>query len=241
MIHLRKAAAMLAMVAIAPALAGCEPEVPDDPSWASDVRPILLANCALCHGYPALRGAPSYFRLDVYDDFLPDDADPDDPVPLFGAAAMGPLILAAVQRDSMPPRFPLGDRQKQVLANWMASADAQMVPPRGPPAPDNRPPTIELRRALADSRVGDSVVILYEIRDPDFDLVTGALRLDDPVDGDAVTRELLSGRGEAVWDLSAQAPGTYQLIAVLDDGSATVEVDLGMYEVTAAGTGEERP
>jgi len=42
--------------------------VPDYPTYAKDVRPLLYDHCLLCHGSSPIRGAPSYFRLDVYDD-----------------------------------------------------------------------------------------------------------------------------------------------------------------------------
>src|SRR5690606_560452 len=58
--------------AAAPAIA-CGPGGPASPTWAEDAAPILAANCGRCHTVPAIGGAPSGFRLDIYDDWVGDD------------------------------------------------------------------------------------------------------------------------------------------------------------------------
>src|SRR5262245_6176925 len=69
-------------ICLAAPLAGCsstpEPPVPTDPSYATDVRPILLARCVSCHGAgdmlsgdppgSALPGPPPNGYLDHYED-----------------------------------------------------------------------------------------------------------------------------------------------------------------------------
>jgi hypothetical protein len=42
--------------------------VPDHPGYDEDIHPLLSDHCLVCHGQPSNRGAPGYFRLDVYDD-----------------------------------------------------------------------------------------------------------------------------------------------------------------------------
>jgi hypothetical protein len=226
-------------IALALVLAGtaCDPEVPDEPTWAEDVRPILMANCASCHSFPPIRSAPGPtsigdgLRLDVYEDTILDEGTEfrgtdvsGRTVP--GAASVADRIVArAIDLETMPPplvgskRRPLSSRQQEILLRWYEQG-AQ----RGPPAPGNRPPEIQLRRALEDSREGDVLVIQYEIRDPDFDYVTGTLRAipsgGTPV---VVTRALHSGRGEIHWNIATLAGESLDLMATLDDGSVIVE------------------
>lgn len=73
--------------------------VPDYPTYAKDVRPLLYDHCLLCHGSSPIRGAPSYFRLDVYD-------DTDD---VFGAKTMAFTVLSSVKNVRMPPAAKDGD------------------------------------------------------------------------------------------------------------------------------------
>src|SRR5450631_2674541 len=42
--------------------------VPDNPTFNRDIYPLFADHCLVCHGSPPDRGAPAYFRLDVYDD-----------------------------------------------------------------------------------------------------------------------------------------------------------------------------
>ena len=90
------------------------PTVPANPTYAADVRPLLAQQCLLCHGYPARRGAPSDFRLDVY-------ADTDG---VRGAYSEASRFVHAVTSDSMPPAAAWGDgvgpNGKQLLQNWLA-------------------------------------------------------------------------------------------------------------------------
>jgi hypothetical protein len=118
--------------------AGCGPQVPEEPTWEEDVRPILMANCVRCHGDPPLLPnipAAVGFRLDVYDD--------DEENGVAGAATMSSAIYdqAAVQ-ELMPPTYrltsidyePVGRltaRQQEILRLWH-----EQGAPRGSPAPD---------------------------------------------------------------------------------------------------------
>lgn len=221
--------------------AGCKAqEVPDEPTWAEHVKPILAANCVRCHGYPAINGAPDSFRLDRYDDFVTDDGRT-----IYGAARLGPLIhrrtdpdqyqhLKPFSIDPMPPPGPIAltTEQRRILQNWGNDVDGQQL--RGT-LPGNQPPSLALSRPLVDSLDGDQLVIQYELRDPDGEAVSGELRAgDNAVDGVRVGT-LHSGRGEVVWDVGAVPEGTYGLFALVDDGSGSHELDLGTYEVNHGG------
>lgn len=115
----------LAPFAIVGLLAGCSPTVPYAPTWTNDVQPILLANCARCHSEPAIGGAPSYFRLDVYADTTNASG-----MKIMGAGSVAVTIKGDLKANTMPPRFKLSDRQKQIIDNWIAA---------GAPGPSGRP------------------------------------------------------------------------------------------------------
>src|SRR5262250_1510946 len=77
-----RALALAFLVCLVAPLAGCgstpEPPVPADPSYATDVRPILIAHCVSCHGMndmlsgdppgSPLAGPPGNGYLDHYED-----------------------------------------------------------------------------------------------------------------------------------------------------------------------------
>lgn len=216
--------------------AACAPSVPDNPTWAEDVAPILAANCVRCHTVPAIGGAPDAFRLDTFEDWVADDGQV-----IRGAGTMAPYIRdrVAPQFDTIPPMPPeegiveLTDRQIDVLLQWApgtgsydrAAADAQA-------RSGNRSPEMTI---LEQTEVDGTLVIDYEIRDPDRDIVVGELVVGASVDGgDVVTGELHSGRGTVVWDTSAFATGNYTIFGVLRDSSGVVEVNAGSHDVSNA-------
>ncbi len=41
--------------------------VEEDPTWDTEIKDVLAANCTFCHGETPSNGAPAGFRLDVYD------------------------------------------------------------------------------------------------------------------------------------------------------------------------------
>lgn len=221
----RRAAHVVAALAALVTGGACAPEVPANPTWTEDVRPILVANCVRCHSSPSLQGAPGNVRFDKFDD---EDRDGDGEIDFFGAATEAIFIAERVEAEEMPPRFPLPDRQRDTLIAWFEAGA-----PKGDPRPGNVAPSMEL---TGDPEAADdTVVIPYRIDDADFDLVTGRL-IADPGDGDpiAVTYDLFSGRGEIAWDVLDVAPGTYDLSAEIDDGSDRVEVDLGSVEIVGS-------
>ena len=89
------------------------PSVPDHPTYNRDVYPLYHDHCLLCHGSPPDRGAPSYFRLDVYDD-TPGAA---------GAKSMAASALGDVKNGRMPPAAKDGDgvgpNGLEMLQRWV--------------------------------------------------------------------------------------------------------------------------
>ena len=86
--------------------------VPAHPTFEIDVKPLLADHCLLCHGYPATRGAPTSFRLDVYtsSNGLP------------AAYQEAGRSIRSIQDDKMPPSAAWGDgvgpNGKAMLQNW---------------------------------------------------------------------------------------------------------------------------
>lgn len=109
-------------------------EVPENPTFASDVKPLLDDHCNLCHGSPPNRGAPNDFRLDVYDfggaaaqmqgsrrrRGRDDDRDDDR---LKGAYEMADDIVDEVEDGEMPPAARWGDgvgpNGRAMLRRWL--------------------------------------------------------------------------------------------------------------------------
>jgi hypothetical protein len=64
---------LLAVVAMGSLLGSCHygvadiNGVPANPTYSGDIYPLFRDHCLVCHGSPPDRGAPNYFRLDVYD------------------------------------------------------------------------------------------------------------------------------------------------------------------------------
>lgn len=213
----------LIALAAAAILAACAGEVPEQPTWTEDVRPIVLANCIRCHSPPQLGGAPSFVRLDKFDN---EDRDGDGNPDVFGAGSEAQLIATRVEAEEMPPLFPLWPRQRDILIAWAETGGRE-----GPPLEGNRPPTMEL---VGDFEAdGDSLVVDYLIEDPDDDLVTGRLTADPDGNGGpiVVTFDLFSGRGQIVWDVTAVPTGSYELTAEIEDGSADQTLELGSVDV----------
>jgi hypothetical protein len=206
------------------AAGACAPAVPSEPTWVDDVRPILAANCIRCHSPPYIGGAPQTFRLDKYDEeFLPDLPidEGDDPERINGAGSeLLPMAIATnVEREDMPPRFPLSSRQIDVLVNWYEAGA-----PHGEARANNALPTMVVPGDLEIAE--EHVALEYEIEDSDGDIVTGLVLADpgggaDPI---VVSNELFVGRGRVKGHIS---PGTYELSAEIDDGNDTVQIELG--------------
>jgi hypothetical protein len=207
-------------IALIVVIAACTPSAPDAPSFQEDVMPILAANCIRCHGYPSIGGAPDYFRLDSFDPVVIDDAGQT----LDGAAFLASEIGRRVRSDDrrMPPRFPLDDYQIETLERW----GAMMPPTRGEPRPDNAAPAMTVTET---GRTGAIVHLVYDLHDPDRDLVVGELRAIGVVD--RFVAPVQSGRIAVDWDTTGVPAGNYDLEARLDDGaglSTTIAGTIGV-------------
>ncbi|HEY0838640.1 MAG TPA: hypothetical protein VGD74_00500 [Vulgatibacter sp.] len=110
-------------------------EVPENPTWERDVKPLLADHCTLCHGSPPNRGAPGDFRLDVYDSpgrTVPlqgsrrgrdDDDDDRGRDRLKGAYEMADDIVDEIEDGEMPPAAAWGDgvgpNGRAMLRRWL--------------------------------------------------------------------------------------------------------------------------
>ncbi len=110
-----RTAFLLAWALAAPACSFGKPDiatVPAHPTFEIDVKPWLADHCLLCHGYPATRGAPMNFRLDVY-------TSPDG---LPAAYDEANRFISSIDRGKMPPSASWGDgvgpNGKAMLHNW---------------------------------------------------------------------------------------------------------------------------
>jgi hypothetical protein len=198
------------------ALAACTPAVPDAPSFQEHVAPILAANCMRCHGYPAIGGAPEDFRLDSFED-LPLSDEPDDLIT--GVAAMAPLIAERVASSDapMPPRFGLDDYQIETITNWARTGT------RGTPRPNNQPPVV--------TATVNELVVSVRVDDADDSIVAGQLRLVGPT-GDAFVGLVRTGSIVLAIDPALVAlPGTYLLVASVDDGAEVHVIEAASFEV----------
>jgi hypothetical protein len=101
--------------------------VPDNPTYNRDIYPLYRDHCLVCHGSPPDRGAPSYFRLDVYDDIL----NADQTVKTSGAKSLASTCAYDVKIGKMPPGAKSGDgvgpNGYEMLQKW---ADTQPEPPQ---------------------------------------------------------------------------------------------------------------
>ncbi len=214
------------IAAAAALLAGCAvDEAPREPSWQVDVMPILAANCVRCHGYPSIGFAPPSLRLDSYEDLEIADSVIES-IP--GAANVAIMIAERTRLGprlfdrgelAMPPGRELDPYEADVLRNWAGIA-VDGKAPRGPGRPDNVAPDLVIAEVGRDGAI---VTLAYELRDDDRDLVVGTLRgptLDDQGNlGDGAIGGFVSGRDEITIDLAGIPPGTYELVARLDDGA----------------------
>jgi hypothetical protein len=113
------ARALLALLGAAPAFVftggACSssgPDVPAHPTWADDVRPILLASCVSCHN--ATSEEPSYDYATLAD-FEAARANFEFLLSMGEGAIRRPALSSPMPP---PPAAPLPDWQVETLVRW---------------------------------------------------------------------------------------------------------------------------
>jgi hypothetical protein len=183
----------LAPVGLAAAALGCggEPALPEVPTWAQHVQPILRANCFHCHGATASYKAYGTLRWDVYDlseapyqrmgfakvfEEVTVDGKVDQVATFFGATEEGHPRLVNTLCDStapddlrMPPlpATPLSAHERQVLDRWANLLVTRSVPVamlKGSHEPNHQPTLTWLQSPTE-----------LAVRDEDGDQVLGKL------------------------------------------------------------------
>ncbi len=220
MIHIKKLSTLGLFLSLAPTIA-CDIGSPavTQPTWLEDVRPIVQANCLRCHTPPSIGGAPTDFRLDVYE-----DTPLADGRVIRGARTMARFIAyRAGEQGTMPPDFPRNDGQRDTLINWWENGAA--LGGQG----FNSLPQAELLSELSQADQ-DPVALEYEARDADGDLVSGSIRV-----GDRVVAELVkNGRGTATVNPATLEDGDYPIVASLTDDLSRRDVTIGTLVVRHA-------
>ncbi len=200
-------------------LAACGGDVPSQPTYFTDVQPIVRANCARCHGAEASSAKNAKFRLDRY--VKDDDATFD----LWDYAQAGenepsPLVRVAVDHEApaMPPDGSLTERQREILARW-----GEQGAPKGTRA--NRAPLISLLSPVGATTADQSLEVTFRAWDPDLDGLVVQLWAHDLAGSDAqdVPVSAMYGAGQRTVTVDTGALASnhrFELYAVLDDGFA---------------------
>jgi hypothetical protein len=205
------------------------PAEPLNPTWA-DVAPIFRGECNGCHGYNAGQTGGGY-RFDFFDVTQEVCGDAalalSQGVALAGSPLAAPLIVGDVipSNGATWPRMPpqpspaLPDWERDALERWAVG------PIKGPPPPNNHPPTIAVTQypATADQQFAFTAVI----DDPDGDSVLGVV--------EANGLAFLMGRPGSFavsFDTSTWQAGPQQVTAVLCDGWTNRSVSLGTVTVS---------
>lgn len=201
---------MTRILVIAALLAGCAADGPAAPTWLDDVQPILMANCVRCHGANPNNGAPVTFRLDRY-------ADHQLPTfqPIRGAATMARFVNARVQDGTMPPDWPVTDRQKKIIQHWFDQQDAATLTPPLGTTPAGHAPTVQL--TIDDATPDQSAVVSWVIADDLDHEVVGTVTDDQ---GNVVASDLHTGTGSFVLDAGVLTAGPHTLTASIFDDVA---------------------
>lgn len=226
----RRFTAWAALAALAALAAACAPDVPANPSWRQDIAPIIASNCVRCHRDPPQNGAPASFRLDMCEDAS---------ATVLGASTQAPRIVARGSVEGVgamppPPAAGLSDRQIEILDNWRAN---------GAPCTDTaEAASFVLLRATEESieeslqpgaAPGEQRLVLrYTLDDPARSLVSATV-VAVAASGEihVAPEPLRAGTGELAWSLGEMAPGTYDVLVTLDDGSEIREVRAGTFAI----------
>lgn len=197
-------------------LFACGGDAKSNPTWLEDVRPLVQANCVRCHAPPAIGGAPTDFRLDVYEDTVGEGGEV-----IRGARTMARFMdIRAGEEGTMPPDRALADVHRDTFINW-----AQTGAALGARA-DNRSPRAELVSELVEVDT-EALTIAFDISDAQDDLVWGELSVGDIV----VSRSLRNGRNQVQVAPGVLPEGDHPVIALLSDDEDPVRRTLGTLRV----------
>jgi hypothetical protein len=227
----------LALGAVAITATACLADPPAEPSWQVDVMPIVAGNCIRCHGYPTNGFATPGFRLDSWGPVELADGN------TIRGASERAVDMARRTREgarlpgeiAMPPGRTLGLYEIDVLRSWAGLVGGTPLrAPRGPGRPDNHLPILTLTEI---AREGAVITFEYVVDDHDLDLVVGSVIGPRAVGEDGPIVDLIGGRDTVTWDTTGIAPGTYELVAHLDDGADVDGPDADVdYIVVPAGS-----
>lgn len=202
----------LAFGTVAALAAGCGPSVPPHPTYFQDVQPILQANCERCHGPDPQQPQIAGFRLDRYVAGDKQSLDAYDyQKAIVDHSAATPRLVA----PTMPPTYPLSDRQKAVLRNWVTDNA-----PKG--ERDNTPPRAELVDASTIPTSVDQTLDL-KVRSWDDDGDGLWVQLFAREVGQANELPLAKRFGQGIRSVTADtgvlpSGRTFEVFAALDDG-----------------------
>lgn len=189
-------------------VAACGADVPTQPTYFTDVQPILRANCARCHGADPIDIRVAKYRLDRY---VKDDTstlDAFDYAQAIGEHAVDHMAPA------MPPDYALTDRQQEILARWIA-ADA----PKG--TRDNHLADVTLIAPTSATTADQSLDTTFRSFDADADGLAVQLWARDTADGERIALGAQTGGGTRTLSIDTGALAskhTFEIYAVLDDG-----------------------
>jgi mono/diheme cytochrome c family protein len=190
----------------------CGGNVPANPTYFTDVEPILRANCARCHGADPSDPKIATFRLDRY---VKDDTATFDAYDY--ATGMDPAMMrVAVDHESpaMPPDYSLTDRQRDILGSWIDHGA-----PKG--TRDNHLPQITLLSPTGVATADQSVDVSFLATDADLDGLVVQLWAHDLAGGDDIPLGKETGGGTRALTLDTGTLASthdFEIYAVLDDG-----------------------
>lgn len=108
---------VMLMAGLAVGATACGPDVPANPDWATDVRPILQARCVRCHSNPARIDPAAKDQVGA----LPFDTDAATPLSTVLTNMMPARVRGgqgALPIMPPPPNASLEDWQIQILTNY---------------------------------------------------------------------------------------------------------------------------
>lgn len=194
------------------ALAACGGDVPANPTYFTDVQPLLRANCVRCHGADPTDPKIAKFRLDRY---VKNDTATFD-VYDYASGTDPAMIRVAVDQQSpaMPPDYALSDRQKEILSRWVMQGA-----PKG--TRENHLPQIELVAPTGATTADQTLDTTFRSWDVDLDGLVVQLWAHDITNAEDIPLGAQTGGGlrELSIDTGTLASKhDFEIYAVLDDG-----------------------